>query len=54
MSITHTEVRRHPRWREQLGAAREIPEGTSIGVRLIAVVAFVIIATAIAVVLLRG
>ena len=53
MSITHTEVRRHPRWQEQL-TAPSAPVSSSVGVRLLAFVAMLIVATAIAVVIFRS
>ena len=53
MSITHTEVRRHPRWQEQL-TAPSAPVSSSFGVRLLAFVAMLIVATAIAVVIFRS
>lgn len=52
MPITHTEVRRHPRWKEQVNA-QPGPLPTSFGARLIAWVAVFIVVTAVAVVLLR-
>ena len=53
MSITHTEVRRHPRWQEQVNAHPAAPASTSFGVRLISVVALLIVATTVFVIL-RG
>jgi hypothetical protein len=54
MSITHTEVRRHPRWREQVNASQSGPLPMSLGARLVALVAILIVATAIAVVILKS
>lgn len=55
MGITHHEVRRHPRWREEL----HTPSATSRvqrmpGLRLLGVVGFLIVLTALAVLLLNA
>lgn len=54
MSITHTEVRRHPRWQEQVHSDPSAPAPVSLGVRLLALVAVLIVATAIGVLILKG
>ena len=55
ISITHDEVRRHPRWREEQNTplhSSRVPRVA--GTRLLGVVGFLIVATATLVLLLRG
>jgi len=55
MAITHYEVRRHPRWREEPGTPVEAPGVSRLsGARLVGIVAVLIIVTAIAAVMLKG
>jgi hypothetical protein len=55
MSITHNEVRRHPRWREEPSTPVQSPKFRRIsGAQLLGIVAAVIIVTAVAVVMLKG
>jgi hypothetical protein len=55
MAITHYEVRRHPRWREEPGTPVQSPGVRRLSAaQLVGIVAVVIIVTAIAVVMLKG
>jgi hypothetical protein len=54
MSITHSEVRRHPRWREQVNASPAGPVPMSLGARLVGLVAVLIVLTAITVVIIKS
>jgi hypothetical protein len=55
LGITHKEVRRHPRWREELNTPPQIPRYQRItGSRALGMVAFLIVAVAIAVLFLKG
>ena len=49
LAITHNEVRRHPRWREQVSAPQESSAGRFGRVHLLGMVAVLIISTAIGV-----
>jgi hypothetical protein len=49
-AITHNEVRRHPRWREELNAPHSSAPRS--GARLLATVAILIVTTAIGVLML--
>jgi hypothetical protein len=51
-AITHTEVRRHPRWRAELSTPHASAPRT--GARLIGTMAILIVTTAIGVLLLAG
>jgi hypothetical protein len=52
LAITHTEVRRHPRWREeQVGPHASVPRS---GTKLLATVAILIVTTAIGVLMFGG
>jgi hypothetical protein len=52
MAITHTEVRRHPRWREEQVARHTSPPRS--GAKLLASVAILIVTTAIGVLMFGG
>ena len=53
--ITQHEVRRHPRWREELNTPPENPGVKRLpGSRLLGLVGFFIVAVAIAVLVLKG
>ena len=53
--ITQHEVRRHPRWREELNTPLHHPSVQRIpGSRLLGLVGFLIVAVAIAVLFLKG
>lgn len=53
--ITQHEVRRHPRWREELNTPLHNPNVPRMpGSRLLSVVAFLIVAVAFGVLLLQG
>ena len=53
--ITQHEVRRHPRWREELNTPQPHPGVQRLpGSRLLGVVGFLIVAVAIAVLFLQG
>ena len=53
--ITQHEVRRHPRWREELNTPLHNPSVHRLpGSRLLGVVGFLIVAVAIAVLILKG
>jgi hypothetical protein len=54
MAITHTEVRRHPRWREEQNMPLPTPAAPTHRVRLLGIVAILIIGTALGVVIFRG
>jgi hypothetical protein len=55
LSITHNEVRRHPRWREEMRTPLQTSRVPRVaGTRLLGTVAFLIVATAIAVLFLKG
>jgi hypothetical protein len=55
ISITHNEVRRHPRWREEQSAPLHESRGPRVaGTRLLGLVGFLIVATASLVLVLRG
>jgi hypothetical protein len=55
ISITHDEVRRHPRWREEQSTPLRSPRVPRVsGTRLLVVVGFLIVATASLVLFLRG
>jgi hypothetical protein len=51
LPITHTEVRRHPRWREQVNAEAG-PVPVSYGARLVGLVAVLIVLIAVGVLIL--
>jgi len=54
ISITHNEVRRHPRWREEQSSPLHSPRVPPVaGTRLLSVVGFLIVATATLVLLLN-
>jgi hypothetical protein len=53
LGITHNEVRRHPRWREELRTPLHTSSVQRPGSRLLGIVGFLIVATAIAVLLLN-
>ena len=54
-TITHSEVRRHPRWREEPSSAVASPKVFRMtGARLLGLVAVFIIVTALAVLMLKG
>ena len=52
LAITHTEVRRHPRWREEQGAPQAAVPRT--GTKLLATVAILIVTTALGVLMFGG
>ena len=55
ISITHAEVRRHPRWREEQSTPLHSPGVPRVaGTRLLGVVGFLIVATTILVLILKG
>lgn len=55
MAITHDEVRRHPRWRDEPGTPVLAPRVPRLSVaRLVGMVAVVIVVTTIAVLILKG
>jgi hypothetical protein len=55
LSITHQEVRRHPRWREEPSTPVHAPEVPWLsGSRLVGMVAVLIVVTAVAVLILKG
>lgn len=55
LSITHNEVRRHPRWREEMRTPLRVSQVPRVaGTRLLGTVAFLIVATAIAVLIFKG
>jgi hypothetical protein len=55
VTITHNEVRRHPRWHDEPGTVVSSPKVPRLsGARLLGIVAILIVVTAIAVVLLKG
>lgn len=55
LSITHNEVRRHPRWRDEQNTPVSSPRAPRVaGTRLLGVVGFLIVAIATLVLLLRG
>ena len=53
MAITQDEVRRHPRWREELTTSQVTPGPRMGSTYLLVTVAFLIVGTAIGVLLLR-
>ncbi|HEY5544501.1 MAG TPA: hypothetical protein VIK50_00460 [Gemmatimonadaceae bacterium] len=55
ISITHAEVRRHPLWREEQSTPLHSPGVPRVaGTRLLGVVGFLIVATTILVLILKG
>jgi hypothetical protein len=55
ITITHNEVRRHPRWREEQSTPLHTPRVSPVAsTRLLGVVGFLIVATATLVLLLKG
>lgn len=55
MAITHNEVRRHPRWREEPSTPVQSPSALRLSVeRLIGIVAILIVVAALAVLMLKG
>ena len=55
ITITHTEVRRHPRWREEQRTPLNSPSVPRVaGTRLLGVVALLIVATTTLVLILKG
>jgi membrane protein required for beta-lactamase induction len=55
LGITQDEVRRHPRWREELRTPSQTPNVQRMpGSRLLGVVAVLIVFTALAVLILQG
>ena len=55
LGITHNEVRRHQRWREELSTPLQTPRFQRIpGTRILGMVAFLIVVVAMAVLLLKG
>lgn len=55
MAITHIEVRRHPRWREELKTPLHAPRvPTSQAARLLGIVALLIIVATIGVLILKS
>ena len=55
MPITHKEVRRHPRWREEPSTPVESPKVSRLtGEQLIGIVAVMIVVTALGVLMLKG
>ena len=55
ITITHTEVRRHPRWREEQRTPLHSPSVPRVaGTRLLGVVGFLIVATTTLVLILKG
>lgn len=55
ITITHDEVRRHPRWREEQSTPLHSPRVPRVaGTRLLVAVGFLIVATASLVLFLRG
>lgn len=54
LGITHHEVRRHPRWREELSTPPHASSVQRRGSRLLGIVGFLIVAVAIAVLFLQS
>lgn len=54
VAITHNEVRRHPRWREEINTPPARPRLVRSGARLLGIVAFLIVATVSLVLFLNG
>lgn len=54
LGITHHEVRRHPRWREELNTPMHTSSVQRPGTRLLGIVGVLIVAVAIAVLVLQS
>lgn len=55
MAITHNEVRRHPRWREEPSTPVESPKVPRVSwARIVGMVAVLIVVAALAVLILKG
>jgi hypothetical protein len=53
LSITHHEVRRHPRWREEISSPSHVRLHRNSGTRLLGIVALLIVGTAFLVLFLN-